>query len=355
MPHIPVCYHTGMNRDAAPGPATEPYPLFVLGAPRSGTKLLRALLNNHPDVSLGNEGNFVPRLVKQFGLGADLTRPEAQRELYRAFSRAEYVRSAAARDGVGLSEDDFLGALEARRAGGLPLDWAAALEVLLRPYGPRPAAPVFGDKSHGYINDVALVRTVFPGVRFVFLVRDPRDQALSARVAWGRHPLRSAHLWAGNARKAAEAGLAVAADTLTVRYEDLTDDPEGELRRVCAFLGVPYVAAMAHLQRPVEREKQGRQLKTVVTQQARYRGGLEPRLIRGVTAITLPYLGAYGYPDEGVTEGRTLSPLRLRLLGYTDGFSTLLFHVRRKGLVAGSRYYLKRHLEARAGSAERPR
>ena len=118
-----------MNRDAAPGPATEPYPLFVLGAPRSGTKLLRALLNNHPDVSLGNEGNFVPRLVKQFGLGADLSRPEAQRELYRAFSRAEYVKSAAARDGVGLSEDDFLGALEARRAGGLPLDWAAALEL----------------------------------------------------------------------------------------------------------------------------------------------------------------------------------------------------------------------------------
>ncbi len=353
-PHIPVCYHTGMIHDGAPTPATEPYPLFILGAPRSGTKLLRALLNNHPDVSLGSEGNFVPRLVRQFGAGADLARLEVQREVYAAFSRSEYVRQRA-REGVGLSEEDLLGALEAYRAQGVPLEWGTVLELMLRPYGPRPQAPVFGDKSHGYISDVALVRSVFPRVRFIFLVRDPRDQALSARTAWGRHPLRSAHLWAGNARKAAEAGLAVAADTLTVRYEDLTGDPEGELRRVCAFLGVPYVAAMAHLQRPVEREKQGRQLKTVVTQQARYRGGLEPRLMRGVTAITLPYLQGYGYPDEGVTKERTLSPLRLRLLSFTDGLSTLRFHIRRKGLVTGSSYYLKRHLEARAGSQERPR
>ncbi len=149
--------------------------------------------------------------------------------------------------------------------------------------------------------------------------------------------------------------MAAAADTLTVRYEDLTGSTEGELRRVCAFLGVPYAAAMAHLQKPVEREKGGRQLKTVVNQQARYKEGLEPRLVRGVTAITLPYLAGYGYPDEGVTRGRTLSAARLRLLRYTDGFSTLLFHIRRKGLVAGSSYYLKRHREAAAGSAKRPR
>ena len=342
-----------MQSDETTSSATAPYPVFILGAPRSGTKLLRALLNNHPDVSLGDEGNFVPRLVKQFGLGADLARQEVQREVYAAFSRSQYFQRWA-HEGVRLSQNDFLKALEARQAQE-PLGWAAVLEAMLRPYGPRPQAPVFGDKSHGYINDVALVRTIFPHVRFVFLVRDPRDQALSARVAWGRHPLRSAPLWAGNARKAGEAGLATAADTLTVRYEDLTGSPEDELRRVCAFLGVPYVDAMAYLQRPVEREKQGRQLKTVVNQQARYKEGLEPRLVRGVTAITLPYLAGYGYPDEGVTKGRTLSAARLRLLSYTDGFSTLLFHIRRKGLVAGSSYYLKRHREAAAGSPKRLR
>lgn len=331
-------------------PATSP--VFILGAPRSGTKLLRALLNNHPDISLGAEGNFVPRLAKQFGLDADLSRPEVQREVYSAFSRSEYVRQRA-REGVSLSENDFLAALEARRTQGLPLGWSAVFELMLRPYGPRPHAPVFGDKSHGYINDVALLRTIFPHVRFIFLVRDPRDQALSARTAWGRHPLRSAHLWAGTARQVEAAGLAAASDALTLRYEDLTGDPERELRRVCAFLNVPYTAEMSRLQKPVEREKQGRQLKTVVQQQARYREGLEPRFVHGVTEITLPYLEAYGYPDEGVRRHRSLSATRLRLLGYSDGLSTLLFHIKRKGLVAGSSYYLKRHREATASSQKR--
>lgn len=342
-----------MDSNAATGSATEPFPVFILGAPRSGTKLLRALLNNHPDISLGGEGNFVPRLVKQFGLDADLSQLDVQREVYAAFSRSQYFRHRA-HEGVGLSEDDFLAALGAHRAQGLLPSWSAVFELMLRPYGPRPQAPVFGDKSHGYINDVALVRAVFPRVRFLFLVRDPRDQALSARTAWGRHPLRSAHLWAGNVRKAEEAGLATAPDTLTVRYEDLTGDPEGELRRVCTFLGVPFTAEMSHLQRQVEPD-QRRQLKTVVNQQARYKGGLEPHFIRGVTEITLPYLAGYGYPDEGVRRERTLSPARLRLLGYTDGLSTLLYHVRRKGLVAGSSYYLKRHREASSGLQKRSR
>lgn len=342
-----------MRSEKVGGSATPTYPVFILGAPRSGTKLLRSLLNNHPDISLGAEGNFVPRLVKQFGVGADLTEPAVQREVYRAFSRSEYFQRWL-REGISLSESSFLGALEARRAQGLALGWSAVLELMLRPYGPRPQAPVFGDKSHGYLNDVALVRGVFEHVRFILLVRDPRDQALSARTAWGRHPLRSAHLWAGNAQRAREAGLAAAPDALTVRYEDLTGDPEGELRRVCTFLGVPYTAEMAHLQGPVEREKRGRQLKTVVNQQARYKGGLEPRFVRGVTELTLPYLEEYGYPDEGVTRGRALSAARLRLLSYTDGFSTLLFHIRRKGLVAGSRYYLRRHREAAAGSPKQP-
>lgn len=333
------------------------FPVFIVGAPRSGTKLLRTLLNNHPDVSLGAEGNFIPRLVKQFGMDARLSQPEVQGAVYEAFSRSEFYKRRVRR-GIELGQDRYFGTLarlnEQRNETGRPVDWATLSELMMRPFGPRPDAPVFGDKSHGYLNDVTLLRAVFPEVRFLFIVRDPRDQALSAQTIWGRHPLRSAQLWTDAARKAEQAGFLTAGDALTVRYEDLTGDPEGELRRVCAFLGLPYHPAMAALRRPAERGRGGRELSAVTEQRAKYRTGLSRRVVARVSEVALPYLARYGYPDEGVTRHRPLRPLHLRLLGYRDGVLSLRFHVREMGLVAGSRYYLSRHLESRTGQRSLP-
>ena len=316
-------------------------PLFIVGAPRSGTKLLRTLLNNHPEVSLGNEGNFIPRFVKHFGLTADLSQTKVQENIFKALSRSAFYNAEAQR-GIKLSKSAFMRGLTSYNS----LVWADVFEVMMRPYGPNPDAQIYGDKSHGYMNDIVLLRTIFPHVRFLFLVRDPRDQALSATDIWGRHPLRSAHLWAGVARKAGQAGLDTTPDALIIRYEDLTSDTEDELKRVCTFLHLEYIPGMHQLKSPAESARKGRQLKTVTKQHAKYRDRLSPGIIRGISEITLPYLARYGYPDEGATKHRRLSLTERRLLSYRDGLASLRFHIKQKGVREGAVYYLKRRYEA---------
>lgn len=322
---------------------TKPHAVFIIGAPRSGTKLLRYLLNTHPDISLGHEGNYIPAFIRRFGLDADLSRLSLRREIYREFRHTSFY-DREARGGIKLSEGAFMDALTSCEAQGA-VTWANIFEVLLRAYGPHPQSPIYGDKSHGYMDAVETLRSIFGDVRFIYIVRDPRDQALSSLKTYGRSPLRAAHHWLAVARKADTLGFDTAPDVITVRYEDLTEDTDGALRRICAFLGVPYKPGMAVLKSPAERERRGRQLKSVTKQHAKYRDVLSPDVIRDISEIALPYLAKYGYPEEGAVQHRTFAPARLRLLRFTDGFASLGFHMAEKGWVKGAGYYFRRHLE----------
>lgn len=320
-------------------------PIFIIGAPRSGTKLLRALLNNHPDISLGTEGNFVSALLTRFGVAADVSQPYIWSKIYSLVSQNVYHQIKTGQ-GLGLSEQSFLDVLNAR-AEQRNIIWADIFEILLRAYGPDPKARLYGDKSHGYLNDVAQLRMVFENVRFLYIVRDPRDQALSAFKLWGRHPLRSAQHWYAAAHQADKLGFATANDVLTVRYEDLTSSTDSELARICTFLEVPYQPEMATLLQPAESFRRGYQLETVTVQHAKYREGLSPKVIRHVSEVTLPFLSAYGYAVENAQRHRKLRRANLKMLSYVDGFSMLRFHARDRGLVRGVAYYLKRHTEAK--------
>lgn len=328
----------------------DSYPLFIIGMPRSGTKLLRTLLNNHPDVSLGGESRFVPSMIKLFGLHADVSQRQLWQAVYKEISRKVFFGTQA-KGNIRLSESAFFDTLDARKEQGLELTWADIFEAIMRPYGPRPEALIYGDKSHGYVSNVELIRTIFKDVKFIFMVRDPRDQALSAQATWGRHPLRSATHWTAVAREVERLDLRSAGDTLVIRYEDLTSDTESQLKRACTFLQLPYVTGMSQLKRPAESRKH---LGTVVKQHAKYRELLPSATTKSVSEITRPHLAEYGYPDEGVTDERQLSRTQLKLLAYTDGLASLRHHIQKQGLRKGSVHYFSKHFESADKAPQNP-
>lgn len=314
--------------------------VFIVGYPRSGTQLLRGLLNNHPDISLGHEGYFIPNLIYRFGLGADVSQPTLWPEIFARF-KATLFYEYQCREGIIFSEAAFVSALEQKHHENGKVAWSDIFEVLLRPYGPRPQARVFGDKSHGYINHIPLIRSIFDDVRFLFIVRDPRDQALSVSKTWGRNPLRSAQGWAAMAATAEAYGLHTSSDTITVRYEDLTADPLAELTRVCKFLEMPVTPDIAILKGKVSK----RSPKDIVSQSAKYKRAFSPKAVRALSEITLPYLSRYGYPDEGATNHRKLGRLRLQWLKYSDAVASMRYFAREKGVLEGFRYYRRRHFD----------
>ena len=123
-----------------------------------------------------------------------------------------------------------------------------AIAAVFEAYAAEHGKPRWGDKTPLYMQYLPLLERLFPDARFVHLVRDGRDAALSflsvpagiMTEGWG-HPRDAAGFacqWATEVRAARALGARVGpARYLEVRYEALVADPEAELRRICAFAG----------------------------------------------------------------------------------------------------------------------
>jgi Sulfotransferase family len=117
-----------------------------------------------------------------------------------------------------------------------------AVEAPYRSYARKFGKARFGDKTPPYVHHIEDLLAVWPDARFVVMVRDGRDVAVSVRPlpfgpnnAWA-----AADWWARGIRAGAEAQRAHPREVITVRYEDLVADPAIQVRRICDFLDLAY-------------------------------------------------------------------------------------------------------------------
>lgn len=161
----------------------------------------------------------------------------------------------------------------------------------------------WGCKSTFMVDHVDLVRAARPDARFLWLMRDARDVAASAResVFSSFAPAFSARLWSEQQAKAlaAEAGGGV----LRVPYESLVAEPEAQVRRICEFLEEEFDPAMLRWFEGEEATKSAslsESWKNTATPMqtsrlARYRKDLSPEDIAVVEEIAGPMLVALDY------------------------------------------------------------
>ncbi|MFF1272173.1 sulfotransferase family protein [Streptomyces marokkonensis] len=91
------------------------------------------------------------------------------------------------------------------------------------------------------------LRDCWPDARFVFLLRHPESVARSWHESDpAKRPYDKAVTDVLRYLNAVEEARTTGPDGCTVRYEDITADPEREMRRLCGFLGVHYEPAMLH-------------------------------------------------------------------------------------------------------------
>lgn len=209
-------------------------PVFVVGSSRSGTTMFRLMLNCHSRLHLPPETWFLTDLMDQLPTDERLT-PE-QLDTALALITAHWrwrewgVPDQALRDAVvALERPTLAGVVDAmfRLPGGGKVRW--------------------GDKTPGYLVEIARLHRLFPRAQFVHVVRDGRDVCVSLRkagwhgdVSWSIARYWNAHLLAGR-----QQGRALGDELyLEVAYRDLVLETEGTLRRVCAFLGEGFEPAM---------------------------------------------------------------------------------------------------------------
>jgi len=219
-----------------------PFPI-VVGVPRSGTTLLRLMLDAHPQLAIPPETGFLS--APQIAAGS--TDPcEIAEQI------TKFPFGAPAWQDFGIASNVFLASVQALPAtAGLP----EVLRLFYRLYAERHAKPRSGDKTPLYVTHMATVAAVLPEARFIHIVRDGRDVALSWSKTWfapSRNLPELVGVWAAMIRQARSdaAGL----HYLEVRYEHLVREPERTLTAICRFIELDYCQEMlAYHTRSAER------------------------------------------------------------------------------------------------------
>lgn len=200
-----------------------PQPIFIMGAPRSGTTLIEQVLSSHSAVRAGGERPWIGELrqvaIRQF---------EDAGPFPRCLTRAW---TADQRQLAALFRDYYLA--RAETAGLL-----------------NPGKSFFTDKMPFNEMYLPLLRMAFPEAGIVHVRRDPRDVAVSILANNMSHGFNCGyriedivrHL-AATASLAAHFGRELGAGDLILRYEVFVADQEGETRSLLDRLGLPFEVA----------------------------------------------------------------------------------------------------------------
>lgn len=215
---------------------------FVVGVNRSGTTLLRMMLDAHPELTVPPETHFVPELIE-----AAESNPTPEALLATITSQREW-------GDFGLTEEELL---ERFRAAD-PLTAGAALRSFYEAYAERAGKPRWGEKTPIYVKSMRKIQSALPEARFVHVIRDGRDVALSIRDrATKEHRVEAiAERWVRRITRA-RAQAKRLDHYLEIRYEGLILDTEPTLRGVLDFYELPWdPAVLDYHERSAERLKE---------------------------------------------------------------------------------------------------
>lgn len=238
--------------------------VFIVGCARSGTTLLQRILDCHPDLAVANDSHFIFEPITAYrplhalevlAIGEDpplTVEMIAALRSYRTFPRTGLDPAIVDRAAAG--ETSWFGLV------------GALYDELARGRGKRLA----GEKSGRYANTIPHLHAAFPRARFIHIIRDGRDVALSA-MQWvakrgqrgpgrfslyQRSPLATCALWWSDyVRNGRRDGAGLGANLYhEVRYEELTGQPEPTVRRLADFLALPYAPEMLRFHEGKTRE-----------------------------------------------------------------------------------------------------
>jgi hypothetical protein len=207
-------------------------PFFIVGNDRSGTTMLRMILDRGPDAAIPPESMFLTDVA----IPSDATDGRVWQQLMEQVWSHPKVRlwrlpGPAPRVPAGLAPTD---------AARFVL--AAPFEAYARSHGKAR----WGDKTPHYVHHVDQLLGIWADARFIVLVRDGRDVALSVRrMPFGPNNAWAAAPWWARGIRAGQLAQERHPDRVrTVRYEDLAGDPATHVPAICEFLGLRYSADM---------------------------------------------------------------------------------------------------------------
>ncbi|MAO57891.1 MAG: hypothetical protein CL549_11475 [Alcanivorax sp.] len=295
--------------------------LFIIGMPRSGTKLFRALLNNHPRIFIPHiETAFIPTLIKGYGCN-ELTKVDAKKIVDEIKNSLFFVHY--------LENNDFdFSVLKHKK--NMPEVLNAFYSQLFS--GAKDDLSYIGDKSPNNIEDVALLMDFFPKAKFIHIVRDPRDYALSVKNAWNKSIIRSVIRWVDGVGRVAEVANKHPERIIEVRYEDLIESPGEVLKKCVGFLELNYFEEMIGLDKVVENYGDARGKEISSNNKNKYKSKMKARLLSRIDDCAVELLERYNYSCGSKRRLNKVPPrLLVSVLSIYDAVNMLIFSIKKWG------------------------
>jgi hypothetical protein len=296
------------------------FPVFVIGMNGSGTSMLLDSLGRHPELyAFPRETRLIPYLAARHKSLGDMQDDNNFRRMWEEV----------------LSLDVFAPAVQSQQMK-LPDDWrecqrslAAILDAVMSGLAAAEGKSRWCEKSPQYAQQIVLLRQLFPDARFIHMIRDGRDCAVSFHRRWLRSPSLTIQRWKKLIAEARRQAQSIPAQQyMELRYEDLTTNPEAWLRDVCAFLQLPFDPVVLQSSQPylrggdATRGKDPREQKSygAIRQNAgKWRSYFSMQQQRELESIAGRVLVECGYTTEQPDADYDLSKLRTRWLSFRDG------------------------------------
>lgn len=226
-------------------------PILMIGTQRSGSNLLRLMLNQLPEVAAPHPPHILQRLMPMVVGYGDLERDANFARLVDDVCQLVELNPVPW-EGVTLDRADVARRCRAR---SLVAVFGAVYDVLAEAW----QKSTWCCKSLANINYLEDIENYFGNdARYIYLFRDGRDVALSFRkaVVGEKHFYHIAREWGSTQRLALKMRERIDPKRFfNVRYEDLTADPEPTMKGMCKFLGYRYTSSMLDFHRTEEAKK----------------------------------------------------------------------------------------------------
>jgi len=210
-----------------------PMPVIV-GSPRSGTTLLRSMVDAHPEIAIPPETGFAVAVTQL---------PSDEGLRLRFFETlTQFPPDAPSWGDFEIDAETFWQQLTRIS----PFSVTEGLRCFYRCYADRFGKQRWGDKTPMYCCHLQTIEQVLPEAHFVHIIRDGRDAALSLRNLWfspGRDMETLARHWVRDVATAREQGRKCR-KYMEVRYEDLVSGSRQVVMDVCNFVELLYHPAM---------------------------------------------------------------------------------------------------------------
>lgn len=229
-------------------------PFFILGNPRSGTSLLRLMLNSHPNIVVPPESGFLQWWYEKYKYWS----VENSKDNFLVGKYVADILSSKKIEDWNLNFEKIINLILKVK----PSNYGELSSLIYLSYNSSESLEeiMVGDKNNYFIHHLPVINEIYPNTKYIHLIRDGRDVACSYQklksiktksrykpnLAYEIKDI--AYEWRSNVNKIDT--FLLNKEHLKINYENLLENTEETLLKLCDFLGVPYHLKMNDFYKP---------------------------------------------------------------------------------------------------------